>query len=193
MSPQKLGPKDSFVVVDVQVDFCPGGALPAPEGDRVVPVLNDWIAAAQRGGAKIVASRDWHPPGHCSFQEQGGAWPVHCVKDTPGARFHPDLRLPDGVQIVDKGVQKNRDNYSPFDRTGLAEQLKQEGIARVWVGGLVLDVCVRATVMDAIDAGFETHLILDATRAVDVEPGDGERALEEMRQAGAVIETESAP
>lgn len=185
---QKLSQHDALLVVDVQNDFCPGGALAVPEGDQVVPVLNEWIRAAGEAGVPVVASRDWHPAGHCSFAEQGGPWPVHCVQDTEGAAFHPDLGLPADALVISKGQAPERDNYSAFDDTGLADMLRERGVERVWVGGLAQDVCVRATVLDACEAGFETHLVADATRPVDVEPGDGERALEAMRAAGARIE-----
>lgn len=185
---EKLSENDALLVVDVQNDFCPGGALAVDEGDAVVPVLNDWIQRAQAAGAAVIASRDWHPADHCSFEAQGGPWPEHCVQDTEGAAFHPDLQLPDDARIVSKGKAQDRDNYSAFDDTGLAEELHQRGIERVWVGGLAQDVCVRATVLDACEAGFDTRLIADATRPVDVNPGDGERAIEAMRAAGARIE-----
>ncbi len=183
-----LKPTDVLVVVDVQNDFCPGGALPVREGDQVVPVLNRWIEAAEHSGAYVVASRDWHPSGHVSFTDRGGPWPVHCVRDTPGAAFHPDLCVPDRAIIVDKATDPDRDSYSGFADTGLAERLRQTGVKRVWVGGLALDYCVRATVLDALAEGFEVHLILPATRAVDVKAGDGQRAVDQMRQAGAIIE-----
>lgn len=181
-------PIDALVVVDVQNDFCPGGALAVEGGDAVVPVLNRAIEAATRQGAIIVASRDWHPPNHVSFEPRGGPWPVHCVQNTKGAAFHPDLRLPPGTPLVDKGADLQRDNYSAFDNTGLAEDLRRQGIERVWVGGLAQDVCVRATVLDALEAGFRVHLIRSATRPVDTQPGDGWRALGEMQAAGATIE-----
>ena len=181
-------PSDALVVVDVQNDFCPGGALAVTDGDAVVPVLNEHIVAAQQAGSIVVASRDWHPEDHCSFDAQGGPWPRHCVRDTEGSAFHPDLKLPDDVLVVSKGKATDRDNYSAFDDTGLADTLHKRGVERVWVGGLAQDVCVRATVLDACDAGFETHLIAEATRPVDLNPGDGERAIEAMRAAGALIE-----
>ncbi len=181
-------PTDVLLVVDVQNDFCPGGALAVEGGDEVVPVLNRAIEAAMREGAKVIASRDWHPPDHASFEPQGGPWPVHCVQNTEGAAFHPKLRLPPGTPVVDKGTDPQRDNYSAFDNTGLAEDLRRQGIERVWVGGLAQDVCVRATVLDALEAGFRVHLVRSATRPVDVQPGDGWRALGEMQTAGATIE-----
>jgi nicotinamidase/pyrazinamidase len=192
MTPAALTPSDALLLVDVQNDFCPGGALPVAEGDRVVPVLNRWIEVARRGGARIVASRDWHPPGHVSFRQQGGPWPVHCVQNTPGAAFVPGLHLPHDALILSKGTAPDRDNYSPFADTGLAEPLRRQGVRRVWVGGLALDVCVRAAVLDALREGFEVHVIGDGTRAVNVNAGDGQRALEEMRARGAMIESESS-
>jgi nicotinamidase/pyrazinamidase len=183
-----LGPADAVIVVDVQNDFCPGGALPVSEGDQVVPVLNRWIEAAETSGVKVVLSRDWHPPTHSSFKEHGGQWPTHCVQGTRGAAFHPDLRVLAEAIIVTKGDKADRDQYSAFDGTGLGEQLKEQGVRRVWVGGLALDVCVRATVLDALKLGFEVHVIRAGTRAVNMQPGDGDRALEEMREAGAIIE-----
>jgi nicotinamidase/pyrazinamidase len=183
-----LNPADAVIVVDVQNDFCPGGPLPIREGDQVVPVLNRWIAAAGNAGAKIVVSRDWHPPTHSSFKEYGGVWPPHCVQNTEGADFHPDLNVPAEAIIVTKGDKVDRDQYSDFEGTGLGERLKEQGVRRVWVGGLALDVCVRATVLDALKLGFEVRVIRAGTRAVEVQPGDGDRALEEMSEAGAIIE-----
>lgn len=179
---------DALIVVDVQNDFCPGGALAVPEGDTIVPVLNGWIEAAEAMGIPVVASRDWHPEDHCSFTDQGGPWPRHCVRDTTGAAFHPDLALPPDTIVVSKGRHGDRDNYSAFDDTGLADRLHSLGVQRLWIGGLAQDVCVRATVLDACEAGFDTRLIGNATRPVDVSPGDGDRALEAMRAAGARID-----
>jgi nicotinamidase/pyrazinamidase len=187
---RRLQPTDALIVVDVQNDFCSGGTLAVPGGDEVIPVLNRWIAAAQQGGAAIVASRDWHPPDHISFRDQGGPWPAHCIQNTWGAQFHSDLNLPDGVQIVSKAQERNADAYSDFQGTDLAANLKQKGIRRLWVGGLAQDYCVRATVLDGIDAGFEVHLIKNATRPVDAVPGDGARAIEDMRAAGCHIDEE---
>lgn len=182
----ELGPDDALLVVDVQRDFCPGGALPVPEGDQVVDVLNAWIERAQRDGAAVVASRDWHPENHASFLQRGGPWPVHCVQDTAGAEFHPSLRLPDDTILVSKGQDPDRDAYSAFDGTGLAQALQARGIRRVFVGGLAEDVCVKATVIDALRGGFETHLLSAATRPVDRQ--SGVRALREMQEQHAIIE-----
>ncbi len=179
---------DALLIVDVQNDFCPGGSLAVPEGDRVVPVLNRWIAAAVAAGIPVYASRCWHPRGHVSFHERGGPWPPHCVQNSLGAAFHPGLQLPPGAPIITKGADLDHDSYSDFCETDLAEQLRQNGVRRIFVGGLALDYCVRATVLDGLKEGFEVHLIRAGTRAVEVEPEDGARALAEVRAAGAVIE-----
>lgn len=178
----KLKPGDALIVVDVQNDFCPGGALPIDDGDAVVPVLNRWIADAVASGVPVYASRDWHPEGHMSFEERGGPWPAHCLQDSDGARFHPELRLPDTAVKVTKGVRFDQDQNSAFDQTGLAVQLREQGIERVWIGGLAEDVCVLATALDARDAGFSVMLIANATRPVTAQGGDEARA--QMREAG---------
>jgi nicotinamidase/pyrazinamidase len=182
---QALQDGDALLVVDVQNDFCPGGALPVPEGDLVVPVLNRWLAAARQTGHPVYASRDWHPARHLSFREQGGDWPPHCLQDTEGARFHPDLLLPGDVVKVTKGVRFDQDQYSALDQTGLAAQLRRDGVRRLWVGGLALDVCVRASVLDALAVGLAVMLLADATRPVSAE--QGARVLEELQAAGAEI------
>jgi nicotinamidase/pyrazinamidase len=187
---QALKDGDALIVVDVQNDFCPGGALAVPEGDAVIPLLNDWIAAAADKGVPVYASRDWHPKNHVSFQAQGGPWPPHCVQDTAGAGYHPDLKLPDDAVKVTKGVRFDHDQNSVFDETGLATQLRRDGIKRLWVGGLAQDVCVRATVLDAHKAGFEVNVILEATRPITEE--GGAEARREMSEAGAGVVTEAA-
>ncbi len=176
---------DALLIVDVQVDFCPGGALPLEEGDRVVPLLNRWIEAAQKKKVPVYASRDWHPKYHPSFRERGGNWPEHCLQDTDGARFHPELRLPEVVVKISKGVRFDQDQNSAFDQTGLGEHLRREGIRRLWVGGLAQDVCVLASVLDARREGFEVGVIKEATRPVTREAG--EEALRQMAEAGAEI------
>jgi nicotinamidase/pyrazinamidase len=184
---QLVGPGDALIVVDVQIDFCPGGALPIDRGDEVVPVLNRWIAAAAEASIPIVASRDWHPRHHLSFAEAGGQWPVHCLQDSHGARFHPQLTVPPTTIMVTKGVRFDRDQYSAFDETGLAAELRRQGVRRVWIGGLAQDVCVRATVLDARREGLDAIVIADGTRPVTAEGGS--RANEDMRQAGATFTT----
>ena len=176
---------DALLIIDVQNDFCPGGALPIDQGDAVVPVLNEWIAAAVGCGVPVYASRDWHPVGHVSFVDSNGKWPPHCVQDTVGALFHRDLELPDSVIKVTKGVRFDKDQNSAFDETGLASQLRRNGITNLWMGGLALDVCVLATALDARREGFSVMLIEDATRPVSSE--GGAHALREMHGAGAHI------
>ncbi len=189
----KLTSEDALLLVDVQNDFCPGGALAVADGDAVVPILNDWIAAARQGGARVFASRDWHPQDHLSFAERGGPWPPHCVQDTPGAAFHGDLALPEDTVVVSKAAQADHEAYSAFDGGELAEQLRAAGIERLWVGGLATDYCVKASVLDAAQIpGLEVHVIASAIRAVNVSPGDGDAALDAMREAGAILE-DAAP
>jgi nicotinamidase/pyrazinamidase len=172
-------------LVDVQNDFCPGGALPIKDGDRIVPVLNRWVEAAEKKQVPVYASRDWHPLRHISFEGEGGKWPPHCIEASRGADFHPDLKFPDGIVKITKGVRFDKDQNSAFDDTGLASQLKRDGVRRLRVGGLALDVCVLATVLDARAAGFEVRVIGNATRPVTDE--GGKQALEKMKNAGAVI------
>src|SRR5437764_6679480 len=179
---------DALLVVDVQNDFCPGGALAVAEGDQVVPVLNKWIEEAQRDRIPIFASRDWHPPGHISFKERGGPWPPHCVQGTPGAAFHPGLKLPQDIQIVSKGDNPDRDSYSAFGGTDLKERLRRARVNRIWLGGLTQDYCVRESSLDAIREGFEVHVIVSGTRPVNVNPDDGRRALQDIQNAGAILE-----
>jgi len=175
---------DLLLVIDIQKDFCPGGALPITGGDEVVPVLNDWIKAARDAGVPIYLSRDWHPKHHLSFDESGGPWPPHCIQDTDGARFHPDLEVLHDAVVVTKGTRFDQDQNSAFDQTGLADWLQKLKIKRIYVGGLAQDVCVLATVLDGLEAGFEVALIKEATRPVT--PDGGREALEKMRLAGAV-------
>ena len=177
---------DALIVVDVQHDFLPGGALAVEHGDEVVPVLNGYIERFERVGLPVVATRDWHPVHHCSFEAEGGTWPPHCVAETPGAAIDSGLTLPDDAHIVDKGTAADREAYSGFEGTDLTEWLREQGVRRVFVGGLATDYCVLNTVKDARAAGLDVVLLLDATRAVDARPGDGDRAVEEMVSLGAV-------
>jgi nicotinamidase/pyrazinamidase len=174
---------DALLVVDPQVDFCPGGALAVPEGDRIFPAIN---RVAPRFPV-VVASRDWHPPNHVSFQARGGIWPVHCQAGTRGAEFYPTFDSSVVQHVFSKGTDPDREAYSAFDGTGLADWLGSHGVERIYIAGLATDYCVRASVLDARQAGFDVVVLEDAIGAVDVQPGDGERALDEMRQAGAGV------
>mgnify|MGYP000962780689 CR=1 FL=1 len=178
---------DALLLVDVQNDFLPGGALGVPEGDAVIAPLNECAARFAQLGLPVVASRDWHPPDHCSFRPQGGPWPPHCVAGTPGAAFAATLRLPPATIVVSKATDPAVDAYSAFQGTGLAESLAALGCRRTWIGGLATDYCVRATALDAMAAGLQVLVLATAVRAVDVRPGDGARALEELRDRGATI------
>ncbi|MEM1514461.1 MAG: nicotinamidase [Candidatus Bathyarchaeia archaeon] len=181
----KVGKGDALIIIDVQVDFCPGGALPVPDGDKVVPVLNEYIRKFEAASALIVATRDWHPPNHISFRDQGGPWPPHCIQGTRGAEFHPDIRLPKGTIIISKATDPFKEAYSGFEGTDLATKLRGAGIKRVFVGGLATEYCVKSTVLDAIKCGFETFLLKDAVRGIDANSGDIEKAIKEMLEEGA--------
>lgn len=181
-----LSDRDILLILDVQADFLPGGRLAVPEGDAVVPALNGYLALARRKGLRVFASRDWHPPNHCSFRAQGGPWPEHCVAGTPGAEFAPGLELPPDAIIISKAVAAGSEAYSAFAGTDLERQLRELRVKRLLVGGLTTDYCVLNTVRDARKAGFEVLLLQDAIRAVNVKPGDGERAEREMRELGSV-------
>ena len=174
---------EALIVVDVQNDFCPGGALAVPDGDAVLDDINRMASEA----SFVVATRDWHPADHGSFAAQGGPWPVHCVGGTPGASLHPgiDEGLIDAV--VDKGRAPDREGYSGFEDTELERLLRERGVDTVDVAGLALDYCVKATALDARRAGFSVIVHRGATRAVEVSPGDGERAVAELRAAGVEV------
>ena len=181
------GPSEGLVVVDLQNDFLPGGALAVSGGDQVVGVLNRWIEAYTEAGRPVVLTRDWHPPDHCSFRAQGGPWPPHCVAGTPGAEFAPGLARPGSAIVVSKATEPEAEAYSGFQGTGLADRLRGLGVEKLYVGGLATDYCVLETVSDALSEGFEVEVILPAIRAVEAEPGDGRRALRRMETEGARI------
>jgi nicotinamidase-related amidase len=169
---------DALIVVDVQNDFCPGGSLGIAEGDQVIPIIN---AVAGRF-ATVVTSQDSHPSNHSSFVQQGGPWPVHCVEGTEGWQFHPDLDVRSDFEVF-KGRDVDVDGYTAWT-PDLHAFLRQRGVDRVVIAGLALDYCVKATSLDARAAGMEVVVLTDATRPVDAQPGDGKRALDELRQAG---------
>jgi nicotinamidase/pyrazinamidase len=179
----KINKTDAIIIVDVQNDFCTGGALPVPEGDQVIPALNDYIKIFKNN--QIFATRDWHPPNHISFKPQGGTWPPHCIQNTEGAKFHPDLKLPRDTTIISKAMDPNKEAYSGFDGTELANTLQKAGVTRVFIGGLATDYCVKNTVLDARELGFEAVLLLDAIRGINLDPDDATRAVAKMTSQGA--------
>ncbi len=178
--------KSALVIVDVQNDFIPGGALPVPDGDKVIDPLNQYIQLFRQQGRPIFATRDWHPPNHISFKEYGGIWPPHCIQNSWGAEFHPNLKLPKDTIIISKATDPNKEAYSGFQGTELDDILKSKGIKRLFIGGLATDYCVKNTVLDALELGYETILLLDAIKGVDVNKGDSEKAIDEMIKKGAI-------
>ena len=184
----------ALVVVDLQNDFLPGGALGVPEGDQVIPVLNQYIRQFSAAGLPVYASRDWHPPVTKHFKEYGGVWPAHCVQGTRGAEFHPDLLLPENAIVVSKGMDPERDAYSAFDAwesdgTTLAESLRRRGVNHIYVGGLATDYCVKWTAIEAPKNGLEMTVLVDASLGVNLQPHDSERAIAEMVRQGAELTT----
>lgn len=177
--------KAALLIVDVQNDFLPGGTLAVPRGNEVIPPLNTAIEYFRDAGLPIFATRDWHPPGHCSFHDAGGPWPPHGIAESAGAAFPDALALPANTRIVSKATEPGEEAYSGFAGTGLADRLRAEAIETLFIGGLATDYCVVNTVRDALEDGFRVFLLEDALRAVDVNPGDGERALAEMERLGA--------
>jgi len=182
---------DALILVDVQNDFLPGGSLAVPCGDEVVPPLKRLIDRFTCCGLPVVATRDWHPADHCSFHQRGGPWPPHCVAGTAGAAFAPALALPGSARIVSKAVTADTDAYSGFGGTDLDGFLRTAGVRRLFVGGLATDYCVLNTVRDGLANGYAVMLLTDAIRAVDVQPGDGARAIAEMERLGAIAITSS--
>jgi|SRR3989344_4144673 len=187
--------KRALLIVDVQNDFCPGGALPVKNGDQVVEPLNRIVQFFDKNEYFIMASRDWHPPNSKHFEK----WPVHCVQNngngTHGAQFHPKLKLPGRTYVISKGMGIDDDGYSPFEGSYLLgnSSIPMEGlmlarqVEELYIGGLATDYCVRAAVLDALKRRYAVYLLLDACRAVDLNTGDGDQAIEEMKQAGAII------
>lgn len=174
----------ALIIVDVQRDFCPGGALPVARGDEVVKPLNNMIRLFGEEGSPVIFTRDWHPRNHCSFKEFGGIWPPHCVQHTRGAEFHPALRVPKKAIIISKATNPKIDAYSGFQGTELVEILMERGIAEVFVGGLATDYCVKNTAVDALKNNFITHVLTDCIRGVNVRPTDSAAALREMVSEG---------
>lgn len=182
----------ALVLVDLQNDFFSGGALAVPGADDVLPVANRLIEQFREAGRLIFATRDWHPELHCSFEAQGGPWPPHCVADTPGAEFHPGLRLPAGATVINKGSELDRDAYSGFQGTDMADRLRASGVNELVLCGLATDYCVKETALDGRREGFAVVVVQEGVRGVDVQPGDSVEALFEMENAGVRITTAGA-
>jgi len=185
--PIAIRPDDALVVVDVQHDFLPGGALAVADGERIFEPINALVPRF----ARVYATRDWHPPNHSSFGDAGGPWPIHCVADTHGAAFDERFDRRGVDVVIDKGTVAETDGYSGFAATSLEQDLKDNGVKRVFVAGLATDYCVKATALDAKAAGLDVVVLSDAAAAVNVDHGDEKRALEELREAGVVVTTSS--
>ena len=182
-----IQPGDALLIVDLQNDFLPGGALGVQGGDAIIPIAKLCVREFEKRGLTVVFSRDWHPAGHCSFRDQGGPWPDHCVAGTKGAEFGSGVEVPASAIIVSKAAALEKDAYSAFEDTGLHERLRERGIRRLFIGGLATDYCVLNTVRDALDLGYSVFVLEDAIRAVNVQPDDGYNAIQEMTGKGASL------
>jgi nicotinamidase/pyrazinamidase len=176
----------ALLIIDFQNDFTEGGALAVPDGDAIAGRVNELIDSGEFD--LVVATRDWHPPDHGSFAEQGGPWPPHCVQNSHGAELHPSLDRAKVDVVVDAGYEPQLEGYSGFEETELADVLRKHGIDEVTVVGLATDYCVRHTAADALEEGFRVTVDRGGIRGIDVAPGDSERALDELRAAGATVE-----
>ena len=187
--PLELTPQrgDALLLVDMQNDFLPGGALAVASGNQVIAVLNAWLARFAAAGLPVFATRDWHPAQHCSFQMQGGPWPPHCVAGTHGAELTRALHWPSDTQIISKATTPDAEAYSGFSHTDLHERLQAAKVTRLFVGGLATDYCVLETVLAALQHGYRVVLLQDGIRAVEAQAGDGKRAIAQMMTAGAVL------
>ncbi|MFZ2471047.1 MAG: nicotinamidase [Methanothrix sp.] len=175
----------ALLVVDVQNDFCPGGALGIHGGHKIVPILNKYIEFFEKENLPILVTRDWHPQVTKHFKQFGGVWPTHCVEGSPGAMFHPDLRFPKDALVMSKGMDPEKDSYSAFHATDLsgmvlANLLKIIGVTEIYIGGLATDYCVKYSALDALDGGLDVFILTDAVAGVNLEPEDSSAALEEM-------------
>lgn len=179
--------RKALIVVDVQNDFCPGGSLAVTQGDKVVAPLNKLMKEFLDRGEPVYKTRDWHPEKTKHFAIYGGTWPIHCVQNTRGAEFHSDLLDDPRITVISKGFDERADGYSGFDGTQLAQLLRDEEVKEIWVGGLATDYCVKQTVIDGVHNGFKVKALADAMRAVNVNPADGKKAIDEMKAAGAEI------
>jgi nicotinamidase/pyrazinamidase len=176
---------DALLITDIQIDFLPGGALPVEGGDKIIAVIQEYIKNFENSKAHILASRDWHPTNHISFIRQGGPWPVHCVQNTKGAEFSPYIKLPSNTIIISKATDSQHEAYSAFDGTPLEKKLRQLSITRLFVCGLATDYCIVNTVLDSLEHGIQTVVLMDAILGINVRVGDVDRAVETMINSGA--------
>ena len=180
-----IGSKDALIIADIQNDFLPGGTLGIKDSDEIIPILNEYAKIFKAAKSKIIASKDWHPPNHISFVTQGGPWKPHCIQNTKGAELSPTLKLPEGTLAILKATDPAEEAYSVFEGTGLGEQLRAQGITRIFIGGIATDYCILNSVLDARKFGLEAVVLMDGTRGINVKPGDVEKAIDMMRTNGA--------
>jgi nicotinamidase/pyrazinamidase len=185
-----MKPKKALLIVDVQNDFCPGGALAVPEGDKIVPKMNRYVKIFFKKKLPIFATRDWHPIRTKHFQAFGGAWPVHCIQNTHGARFHSNLKLPKDAVLLYKGMDPEKESYSAFQAQDLSGMnflslLHRLGIKELYIGGLATDYCVKSSGLDALKHGFKVKLLMDAIQGVNLKPGDSDKSIRDMVKKGA--------
>ncbi|MFH1459317.1 MAG: bifunctional nicotinamidase/pyrazinamidase [Candidatus Omnitrophota bacterium] len=185
-----MKPNKALIIVDMQNDFCPGGSLAVPGGDRIVSILNKYIRFCKKNKIPIFLSRDWHPPKTRHFEKFGGLWPNHCIQKTPGAKFHPRLKFIKQAVIISKGMDPGKNSYSAFDAVnhqgiGLLDLLKILRVKKLLIGGLATDYCVKATVHDTIKYGFKVDLLQDAIKGVNKRACDSAKAIEKMLNWGA--------
>lgn len=183
----RITPKDALVIVDIQNDFMPGGTLPVYNALSIIPIINKYIYIFTNNKATIIATRDWHPLNHISFNTSGGPWPPHCIQGSKGAEFHQDLKLPSSSIIISKGYKEDSEAYSGFEGTELDQILKLRGIRRVFICGVATDYCVKATAIDAIRLGYTVFVLIDAIKGVDMPRGSIEKAIDEMLNEGAIL------
>ena len=185
-----MKPKKALLIVDVQNDFCPGGALGVPEGDKIVSVINKYIRTFTKKKLPIFATADWHPVRTKHFKDFGGVWPVHCIQNSRGAAFHPDLKLPKDAILLYKGMDPEEDCYSSFSAQDLSGQplsklLKRMAIKEIYISGLATDYCVKFTAIDALKHGFKVKILMDAIKGVDLKPNDSREAIKKITKMGA--------
>ena len=180
--------KDSaLIVTDVQIDFCPGGALQVKDGDKIIPVLNKYIEIFEKEGLPVYYTRDWHPSNHCSFIGNGGIWPLHCLQGSKGAEFHPELKITSNACMIYKATNPEKEAYSTFEHTDLHENLKKQKIHMLYIGGLATDYCIKNSVIDACHLGYKVFVLMDGIKGVEVNPGESARALRMMKDVGSTF------